>query len=291
MPLDLDNLQPVQSRFFSAVTQNPLLSASAKASIVDRALEGRLSLENVRHKLTTSRQQERLNDIRIEREEFALQEARRVAQERQDDMDVAGNLKGTFTDILDDPSLDNGQKHDALNRIALENAGLFSRSRTLQGVLGAAKGSLDPKLTAQGKLAQEREARIMRYNEENAARREREDLEKERRTTIKDFEDDLNGRFGTIAKADFKTKITAESLDPVPTDEFENSSDRASALGFVNKYGSVAQREMALSMTDRQLKEMVNELWLRQGQMVDAVKRGAPPESSDNVKDLAIPTG
>lgn len=283
MPVDFPNIEPVNPRFFNAVTQDPLLSGSAKAAIVDRALEGRLSLEAVRSKLVGSRQTERLNNLRIEREELALSEARRVARDRQAATDAAGGFRDSVRGVLDNPEFDNDQKHEALGRLQFEHSEIVSQSPALQRILGSAQKTLPPRLTAAGKLALERERRITAGMAFEAERRQQEAGIKAFNAAVKERKGEVQSLFDGVKGAKFKELETATGTETL--DEFENSAVRHEALAFVEQVGGdVAAAE---GLTDRELVDLTGRLYRRWVSSSPATGGGGKPNSA--VDSLNIP--
>lgn len=285
MPLDLPNIEPVNPRFFDAVTRDPMLSASAKSAIVDRALEGRLSLENVRSKLVTSRQSERLNDLRIEREEFALQEARRLARERQDAAGLASGFRSHVRGILDSPDLTDDEKHAELGRFELDNAEVVSRSPILSRILDTGRRVLPPQLTPAGKLAMEKEERYERQREEDLRARQAKaesDLIEEK---MKEDAARVKYLYESVKSAKFKEEETPTGK--VTLDQFESPVARHEALAFVAK-ADPAGYAAAQELTDTALVARVGELYAKMLNTSPALG-GLAPENP-TVKGLKIPT-
>ena len=118
---DIENIRPVNPRFFGAVMQDKGLSTTAKETLVTKALSGRSELDRVRSQMVQAQQQERLGALRIEREEFALSKAREDAKYARDDVSVAGAVSAEFTRLLDDPALSTEEKRNSMARLRLQN--------------------------------------------------------------------------------------------------------------------------------------------------------------------------
>lgn len=254
----LGQIEPVNPRFFQAVSQDPLISGSAKVALVDRALEGRLELEKVRSAMVGARQTERLNDLRIEREEFMLREARRKAREDRDAVAQAGNLRGAYEEILADPDLGNDEKHDAIDRMRLLNPGAFTRSRELQEQHDAAKNLLEPKVTAAQQRAIEREERIQTQWEEKLRRDDELRRRKEELGALRGELEAFDKDSGVIRGLKFAEGDLDIGGDK-PSDDLKNPNEKQTIISYIRNWsdGSGVEVPPVLeSLNARQLQEI-----------------------------------
>lgn len=260
---DIDNIRPVNPRFFGAVLKDPGLSITAKESLVEDALAGRVRLEEVRSALVRSRQQEQLGNLRIEREEFALGEARRRAQEDKEAVAKAGELSGVFTGILDNPELDAQQKRDAMARIRLENPDAFARNAGLRDQFATLDSALPepPRpLTLTEQIARERW--LLTLDEKQ--REEFEGIEDRRRENADRNLEEFEGHLDRVGKSKFKKPEGTLLDDSDFLDEFADPTDRQDALAFVSQYARHAGLQISPDVLENMganaLKDKVGEI-------------------------------
>lgn len=233
---ELDNIEPVNPRFFSAVARDSQLSNSAKERLVQTALNGRLELEKARSEIVRARQSETLNDLRIQREEFMLSEARRRAQEDRDAVQKSGEIASSFQSILDDPELDPDAKRDALGRIRIAHADTFARSASLRDQYATADSLLPPQakpLTLSERLALRRAQIYEGKVVTDDARAE----DARQRKMLKDELDYFDGSFKPLESPKFKKDPNGAGLGDTFLDEFENPATRTAAIEIINEYG------------------------------------------------------
>jgi hypothetical protein len=118
---DLNTLRPRQSNFFKAIGRDPEINSVARDRIVARAVAGELELSELRHKLVSRSQQESINGLRIEGQRFAVDEARRVAQRRRDEVAEAGLVADSIRGVLDDGTLSDEEKQERVKRLEFEH--------------------------------------------------------------------------------------------------------------------------------------------------------------------------
>ena len=290
---DLDNVRPVSPRFFGAVLKDPGLSLSAKDALVNEALSGRVKLEEVRSNLVRSQQQERLGELRIEREEFMLSRAREQAHQDKVAVAKAGELSGTFTALLDDPSLTPGQKRDTMARIRLQNPEAFARNPSLRDQFTTLEGVL-PKEQRAPSISEQ----IAIKNLERGLRKDQiEDLRRiqgEKQDTADRTFEAFDEEFKRIEGARFKKPENSFDTDSKFDDEFENPEDRETTIGFLESYAPFVGIEIP---NETLLKQMgANELRRRAGEVNRKLRprlleeRGARSSGTKSVSSLNIPS-
>lgn len=232
----LDQIEPVNPRFFSAVARDSQLSASAKERLVQTALTGRLELEKARSSIMRARQEETLADLRIQREEFTLNEAREEARQKRDAIQKSGELSSTFQSILDDPELDPDAKRDAMGRIRLQNADSFMYAPTLRDQYATLDDMLPPRtkpLTLADRLA----ARRAEIYEQRAINVDSRAEDSAQRSQLKDELAMFEGGFKPLESAKLKKNTSGVGLADEYLDEFENPAARTAAETIIRTYG------------------------------------------------------
>tara|TARA_R110000851_G_scaffold126371_5_gene257747 strand:- start:3038 stop:3949 length:912 start_codon:yes stop_codon:yes gene_type:complete len=245
---DINNIRPVNPRFFGAVLKDNDLSLSAKDALVNEALSGRGNLDKARSQLVESQQRERLGAIRIEREEFALSEARDKAAKRGGDVATAGSIGALYRDLLDDPELGDEDKRKAAARIRFNNADAFSRNPALRDSYDAFDDIL-PKparsLTPSEALAQVKYKASLEDAERKRIEGERKDKEEEAEEAAADYKEDYNEDYTRVTGFKFPNKFEKEGPNkgsevPDYSGDFLNPGDRNSAIGFLERHGAKA---------------------------------------------------
>ncbi len=261
-------IRPFSPRLFARVANDPMLSNTARDAIVNRALEGRLKLEDARHKIVSYRQQETLNSVRIDRERFLLEEARRKSRREQEAFQGAGAISGEIEAVLNNPELDNDQKVDALGALRSRHAGTIVQSPTARELFNAGMSRLDPKLTAQQredlKRRDEIDAQRKAAAEADAQRRARSAASSELEVREAELGDDLKlVNDLAFAKETDPEKIGGATGD-VFTESFEDEGMRAALDEIATKVASdLGDRELydlyQAATTDKARRELVQQ--------------------------------
>lgn len=278
MPTDFDNIEPVDSRFFSAVGSDPLLSNAAKQRLVEGALSGRLKLENARAQLVAQRQQETLNNLRIERERFALSEARRRAEEEKANTAAAGQVADELVNLLDDPELDPTAKRKKMAEFRLRNADLFAKSPSLQDQFQTLDRALprppDPDEVLAQKLAISRERRAIEAADRAAAKEKREIAA----DAIKEEKEIYEAAFKLASSA----RLDDEGFGTDAT--FKTDLDRSHAVGFLQEYAAAA----GVEVTPEFLKNATaNALLGKVGEVNNKLRGSSSPRQAPRKSDLS----
>lgn len=299
---DIDNIRPVNPRFFGAVLKDKDLSLTAKDALVNEALSGRVNLDKARSQLVQSQQRERLGALRIEREEFALSEAREKAATRDADMATAGSIGTLYRDLLDDPNLDDAGKREAAARIRFNNSDAFSRNPALRDSYDAFNDLLpDPtgSLTPYQMLSQRRyedskiEAAIKRREDE------RKEKEKDAEKAIADYNKNYDEDYKRVTGFEFPTKFVQEGPNkgsevPDYSGDFLGPGDRESAIGFLERHGASAgvnipSAEVMKDMTAGDLIALIGQVDRKVRTNRTNRVRGSRNTGGNNVSGLNIP--
>ena len=289
---DIDNIRPVNPRFFGAVLKDPGLSITAKESLVEDALAGRVRLEKIRSGLVRAQQDERLGDLRIEREEFALEEARREAQEDKEAVAKAGELHGVFADLLDNPDLSPQEKRDTMARIRLENPDAFSRNAGLRDQFNTLDSALPepPRpMTIHEQIAQDNWRR--KLTEEQ--REEQDRIAKAGKELATGILDEFEDHFGRVSKSNFKKPDDSMLDDARTIDEFADPTNLHDALAFIELYGRHAGIQVSPDVLENMgaaaIKDKAGEIYRK---LLPTLQRGASvsPQQGARPSSLGIPS-
>ena len=144
---ELSDIEPVNQRFFSSILSNEDLSLTAKRRLVDTALQGRLELEKARSGITRNRQQERLNQLRLEEDDFRLSESRIAAEKKRETVQEVGLISETIKGIHNSP-LSPQRKLQEYANLRVNKPDLFAASDAARGQIKAAEDSLPKPMTS-----------------------------------------------------------------------------------------------------------------------------------------------
>lgn len=299
---DIDNIRPVNPRFFGAVLKDKDLSLSAKDALVNEALSGRVNLDKARSQLVQSQQRERLGALRIEREEFALSDARRKAATRDADVATAGSIGSLYRDLLDDPNLDDAGKREAAARIRFNNSDAFSRNPALRDSYDAFNDLLpEPtrSLTPSEALAQ------VKYKDslEEAAIKSQEQAEKDKKAeaekAIADYNKNYDEDYKRVTGFEFPTKFVEEGPNkgsevPDYSGDFLAPGDRNSAIGFLERHGAnagvnIPSAQVMEDMTAGDLLALIGQVDRKVRANRTNRVRGSRNTGGNNVSGLKIP--
>lgn len=261
---DIDNVRPVSPRFFGSVLRNEGLSLTAKDALVKEALEGRVNLEEARGRLVRTRQQEKLADLRIEREAFMLSRARDEVKREQDAIVRAGEVSSVLTDLLDDPRLTTADKRKQMARIRLQDPDTFVRNPALRDQFQTLERALpqDPRPPTISE-------QIALQNLRRGLAKDQADAEERVERTNRDIADRefraFDEHFQRIEGSRFKKPSDSFEGDGSFEDEFQNPEDRETAIGFIMDYApfaniEVPNPEILAKMGAKELRRRVGEV-------------------------------
>jgi hypothetical protein len=299
---DIDNIRPVNPRFFGAVLKDKDLSLSAKDALVNEALSGRVNLDKARSQLVQSQQRERLGALRIEREEFALSDARKRAATRDADVATAGSIGSLYRDLLDDPNLDDEGKREAAARIRFNNSDAFSRNPALRDSYDAFNDLLPKPARARtpSEILSERRYEDAKIEAEIKRREdERKEKEEDAKKAAADYNKNYDEDYKRVTGFEFPTKFVAEGPNkgsevPDYSGDFLGPGDRDSAIGFLERHGANA----GVNIPSAQVMEdmTAGDLLALIGQVDQKVRtnrtnrvRGSRNTGGNNVSGLKIP--
>jgi hypothetical protein len=222
------------SNLFGNVQANPFLSARRKNFLASGVLDQQDQLQDQATKATQQAQQLELNNVRLEGDRLALEEARRAAQVKRDAVAQAPAAMQTFESILDDPALDPKTKRARINRAAMSFSGALIYSPELQAKYKFAAQAAEPEVAAEDQLTpyQQQMLGFKKLDlikqgiegKEKLAKEQKEEAEKKAKTEL-EFLDRIRD-----------IKIGPEGDIPGAAVKFKSPSDRELALDVLDRY-------------------------------------------------------
>lgn len=221
------------SNLFGSIQANPYLSTRRKNFLASGMLDQQEAIQEQRTKATQQAQQLELNNIRLEGDRLALEEARRSAQVKRDAVAQAPVAMQTFESILDDPALDPKTKRARINRAAMGFAGALTYSPELQAKYRFAAQAAEPEVSEEALTPYQKE--MLGYKELELVKQAREDKAK----TAKEQKEEAEKK--AKAELDFldrirDIKIGPEGDIPGAPVKFRSPSDRELALDVIDRY-------------------------------------------------------
>lgn len=222
------------SNLFGSIQSDPFLSARRKNFLASDMLDQQEKIQEQQLKAQQVAQQLELNNVRLESDRLALEEARRAAQVKRDAIAQAPAAVQTFESILDDPTLDPKAKRARINRAAMNFSGALIYSPDLQAKYKFAAQAAEPEPAAEPALTPYQEFEVQRYRNEAKAKlakdqKEEEDKRKEEADKRSKSELEFLDRIRDI-------EIGPENGIPGQPMKFKSPSDRELALDVLDKY-------------------------------------------------------
>jgi hypothetical protein len=222
------------SNLFGDIQANPFLSQRRKNFLSSGVLDEQLAVQDKRFKAQQQAQQLELNNVRLEGDRLALEEARRAAQVKRDAIAQAPAAMQSFESILDDTTLDPKTKRARINRAAMGFASSLIYSPELQARYRFAAQAAEPEIAAEDAMSTY-QIRSLRNQELD---RLDKDLEK-RDKLLKEQKEEKE----KLAKAelDFLDRIKDIQIGPEgdivgnPV-VFKNLKDKELALDVIDRY-------------------------------------------------------